>query len=75
MVGGVWVARGHTKAPAADAVVSPSAEGLVVVLGNEWASVSPAREASRVSDRHGKSRESAGLGYTEAGLARVIAGR
>ena len=75
MVGGAWVAGDTPTAPAADALVSPSGEGWVVVLGDEWASVSPAREASRVSDRYGKARESAGLGYTEAGLARVIAGR
>ena len=37
--------RGDTPAAsAADALVSPSAEGLVVVFEDEWASVSPARE-------------------------------
>jgi hypothetical protein len=37
--------RGDTPtASSADALVSPSGEGLVVMLGDEKASVSPARE-------------------------------
>ncbi len=46
-----WRRIGSADTPAAsaaDALVSPSAEGLVVMLGGECASVSPARGAFAV---------------------------